>query len=86
MQVVAIWKTKLGEDHPDTLTSMANLALTYQHHSQWSEADALQLQMMASSKTKLGKDHPGTLRSMAYLTIAHQNLEEEGLVQGLDDD
>ncbi|KAJ5128088.1 hypothetical protein N7448_008867 [Penicillium atrosanguineum] len=29
VQVMETRKTKLGEDHPDTLTSMANLAFTW---------------------------------------------------------
>jgi hypothetical protein len=29
MQVMETFKTKLGAEHPDTLTNMANLALTY---------------------------------------------------------
>ncbi len=28
-------KTKLGADHPDTLTSMANLASTYRNQGRW---------------------------------------------------
>jgi hypothetical protein len=31
VQVIETSKTKLGVNHPDTLTSMANLALTYQN-------------------------------------------------------
>jgi hypothetical protein len=32
-------KTKLGADHPDTLTSMANLASTYSNQGRWEEAE-----------------------------------------------
>ncbi|KZL81689.1 kinesin light chain 3, partial [Colletotrichum incanum] len=31
VQVMETRKTKLGADHPDTLTSMANLASTYRN-------------------------------------------------------
>jgi hypothetical protein len=33
----------LGEEHPDTLTHMENLALTYEAQGQWKEAEALQV-------------------------------------------
>ena len=51
-------KTKLGADHPDTLTSMANLASTYRNQGRWEEAEQLEVQVMETSKTKLGEDHP----------------------------
>ena len=31
----------LGQDHPDTLTSMANLASTYRSQGRWKEAEEL---------------------------------------------
>ncbi len=57
--------TKLGADHPDTLTSMANLALTYSNQGRWDEAERLEVEVMEMRKTKLGADHPDTLTSMA---------------------
>jgi hypothetical protein len=48
-------------DHPDTLTSMANLASTYRKQGRWSEAEKLEVQVMEARKTKLGADHPDTL-------------------------
>jgi hypothetical protein len=40
----------LGEEHPDTLTSMSNLAVTYYDQGQWKEAEALQVVVMEKSK------------------------------------
>lgn len=37
-------KRVFGEEHPDTLTSMVNLALTYQNLGRWVEAEELKLQ------------------------------------------
>ncbi len=62
-------KTKLGEDHPDTLTSTASLASTFWYQGRWEEAEKLQLQVMETRKTKLGEDHPSTLSSMANLAF-----------------
>jgi hypothetical protein len=32
-------KQVLGDDHPDTLTSMANLAATYSNQGRWKDAE-----------------------------------------------
>ncbi|OGE46802.1 hypothetical protein PENARI_c107G06786 [Penicillium arizonense] len=60
VQVIETRKTKLGEDHPSTLTSMANLASTYRNQGRWEEAEQLEVQVMETRKTKLGEDHPET--------------------------
>ena len=36
----------LGEEHPDTLASMAGLAATYTEQGQWKKAEALQVGVM----------------------------------------
>jgi len=60
-------KKKLGADHPDTLTRMANLAVTYQNQGRWDAAEELQVQVMETRKKKLGADHPSTLTSIGNL-------------------
>ncbi|MBE3045027.1 tetratricopeptide repeat protein, partial [Candidatus Bathyarchaeota archaeon] len=72
-QVIERRKTKLGADHPDTLTSMGNLALTYWNQGRWKEAEELQFQVIERRKTKLGADHPDTLRSMANMAATYKN-------------
>ena len=54
----------LGKEHPSTLTSMGNLALTYGNQGQWEEAEQRLVQVMETSKTRLGPDHPPTLASV----------------------
>ncbi|KAL5370834.1 hypothetical protein DPSP01_014640 [Paraphaeosphaeria sporulosa] len=73
VQVMETRKTKLGADHPDTLTSIANLASTYRNQGRWEEAENLDVQVMETSKTKLGADHPSTLTSMANLASTYRN-------------
>ncbi|KAK3317106.1 hypothetical protein B0H66DRAFT_576700 [Apodospora peruviana] len=73
MQVMETRKTKLGADHPDMLTSMANLASTYRNQGRWEEAEKLYVQVMETSKTKLGADHPDMLTSMANLASTYRN-------------
>ena len=41
-------RTVLGPNHPDTLTSMANLASTYMNQGRWKEAEELQVKVMGT--------------------------------------
>ena len=66
-QVMETQKTKLGTNHSDTLTSMANLASTYRNQGRWLEVEKLEEQVVETQKTKLGADHPSTLASMVNL-------------------
>jgi hypothetical protein len=66
MQVMEIRKTKLGVDHPSTLTSMTNLASTYRKQGRWEEAEQLEVQVMETRKTKLGEDLAYTLLSSRF--------------------
>jgi hypothetical protein len=46
----------LGEDHPDTLTSMNNLAITYNY--QGHETEELHLRVLEERRKVLGENHP----------------------------
>jgi hypothetical protein len=63
----------IGAEHPDTLTSMANLALTYRDQGRWKEAEELDVQVMETRKRVLGAEHPDTLTSMANLASTYRN-------------
>jgi hypothetical protein len=73
-EILEIEKRDLGADHPDTLTSMNNLASTYWSQGRWDAAEELELQVMESRKTKLGADHPSTLTSMNNLAYTWKGL------------
>ena len=60
-------KRVLGEEHPDTLTSMYNLASTYRSQGRWKEAEMLEVLVMETRKRVLGEEHPDTLTSIAKL-------------------
>jgi hypothetical protein len=62
-------KRVLGAEHPDTLTSMANLASTYRNQGRWSEAEELQTTELEICSRVLGQEHPDTLISMANLAF-----------------
>ncbi|GCB25793.1 kinesin light chain [Aspergillus awamori] len=73
VQVLELYKRVLGPEHPDTLSSMSNLALTYWNRGQWKEAEELQIQVMELDKRVLGPEHPDTLSSLANLASTYRD-------------
>jgi tetratricopeptide (TPR) repeat protein len=65
-------KKVLGQEHEDTLWSVAMVKLAYKLGGRWEEAEKLQMQVMETRKTKLGADHPHTLTSMANLASTYR--------------
>jgi hypothetical protein len=60
-------KKVLGQEHEDTLSSMAMMGSGYRLGGSWEDAKKLEVQVMETRKKKLGTDHPSTLTSMANL-------------------
>ncbi|KAJ7033019.1 acyl transferase/acyl hydrolase/lysophospholipase [Mycena alexandri] len=74
--LVAVMETRkrvLGEEHPDTLTSITNLASTYRNQGRWNDAEALQVAVVETSKRMLGEEHPDTLMRITNLASMYQN-------------
>ncbi|KAF8864851.1 FabD/lysophospholipase-like protein [Acephala macrosclerotiorum] len=71
VQVMETRKTLLGQEHPDTLTSIANLAATYRKQGRWKEAEELEVQVIKTRKTLLGQEHLDTLTSIANLAVTY---------------
>ncbi|KAH7379370.1 kinesin light chain [Phaeosphaeria sp. MPI-PUGE-AT-0046c] len=79
VQVLQTRKRVLGDEHPDTLLSMATLASTFRDDGRWKEAEDLEVQVLQSRKRVLGEEHPETLRSIANLASTYRDqgrLEE----------
>ena len=74
VQVMDMRKKLLGAEHPDTLTSMANLTLTYHDQGRWKEAEQLDIQVMDKRKKLLGAEHPDTIDSMGSLARTYRDL------------
>ncbi|KAK6605164.1 hypothetical protein H4I96_05746 [Botrytis cinerea] len=78
-------KSVFGQEHPSTLTSMANLASTYRNQGRWKEAEDLEVQVMETSlRVQLGFDIPesGTLEEGRRLAGASDGDEKEGVRAG----
>jgi hypothetical protein len=75
-QTLAGYRRVLGEDHPDTLMSMNNLAEIRRALGDFQGARELHEQTLAGYRRVLGDDHPDTLRSMNNLAAVRQELED----------
>ncbi|CAF9922484.1 MAG: hypothetical protein ALECFALPRED_002096 [Alectoria fallacina] len=73
VQVIKTRKRVLGQEHPDTLSSMTSLASTYRNQGRWNEVEKLEVQVMKTSLRVLGQEHPDTLSSMANLAATYRN-------------
>ena len=73
MQVLDMRKRVLDSEHPDTLTSMANLASTYKNQGRWKEAEELEVLVSDMRKRVLDSEHPDTLTSMVNLASTYRN-------------
>ncbi|KAK6971328.1 hypothetical protein R3P38DRAFT_3413289 [Favolaschia claudopus] len=77
-------KEELGSEHPDTLTSMANLAATYWEQGRWRDAESLGVAVLEAQKRVLGNEHPDTLRAMANLAQTYQQQGRWGAAESLE--
>jgi tetratricopeptide (TPR) repeat protein len=71
--VLTLTKAEHGPDHPDTLTSMHNLAVGYRAAGQVDKALPLFEETLKLRKAKLEPDHPDTLNTMNSLAVDYVN-------------
>jgi hypothetical protein len=76
-------KKILGEDHPDTLGTMNNLAITYHNRGEFAEAARLQGEVLEKRKKILGEDHPDTLTTMHNLALTYNDQGKTGAAKKL---
>ncbi|KAF7333618.1 FabD/lysophospholipase-like protein [Mycena sanguinolenta] len=67
-------KNCLGDDHPDTLQAMHNLAMTYDESGQFEEAEKLYVVVLERRQKLLGDDHVDTLHTMNSLAVTYEHL------------
>jgi Tetratricopeptide repeat len=67
----------LRAEHPNTLTSTANLASTYSNQGRLEEAEGLEVQVLETRKRVLGAEHPDTLSSMSNLAHTWKNQKRD---------
>jgi hypothetical protein len=61
----------LGEEHPDTVVCLCNLAGIYHHEQRHEEAGALEVQAIEACVKQLGWDNFQTLTMMGNIALSH---------------
>ncbi|KAH7131165.1 TPR domain protein [Dactylonectria macrodidyma] len=69
----------LGREHPDTLTSISNLAGVLQDQGKYEEAEQMDRRALDARERVLGREHPDTLMSISNLAsmLGYQGMYEE---------
>jgi tetratricopeptide (TPR) repeat protein len=73
-QAMEMRERMLGEEHPDTLMSVSNLALVLHYQSKYEEAEIMNRRALNGRERVLGLLHPSTLRSATGLALTLQCL------------
>jgi tetratricopeptide (TPR) repeat protein len=60
-RAIAIREQSLGREHPDTATSLNNLAMVYKKLAMFTEAAELAQRALAICEKVLGSEHPETV-------------------------
>src|SRR5262249_8702820 len=70
-ETLALRKAKLGPNHPETLRSMNNLAVSYARLGRLTDALKLREETLALQKAKLGPNHPDTALTIYNIACVH---------------
>ncbi|KAK4164409.1 hypothetical protein QBC43DRAFT_262507 [Cladorrhinum sp. PSN259] len=68
----------LGEKHPDTISSISNLATTYHAQGRYDEADLIYIKVLELRREVLGEKHPHTISTMAFLAATYHTKGRYG--------
>ena len=81
-ETLAAQKRVLGDEHPNSLLTAANLAITLMQQGKDAEAEALCRETHAAQKRVLGDEHPNTLHTAGHLasSLMQQGKDAEAEV------
>jgi DNA-binding SARP family transcriptional activator len=85
-QLLDRWRSILGPDHPDTLTSASTLTLTLTGLGEVEQARTLGEDTLQRCRQVLGPDHTTTLWTAAALTVALTSVGEAQPARALGED
>jgi serine/threonine protein kinase len=74
-RALAIRRRVLGDEHPDTLRSLAGMGRLLQDQGKLDEAERYDREALQKRRRVLGEDHPDTLLSLANMGVL---LDQEG--------
>ena len=72
-RALAISEKALGPEHPDTATSLNNLAVLYNNQGLYAKAEPLYQRALAISEKALGPEHPATATSLNNLAVLYDS-------------
>ncbi|MEM7556989.1 MAG: tetratricopeptide repeat protein [Cyanobacteria bacterium P01_A01_bin.84] len=72
-QCLSTVRSRLGENHPSTASSLNNLASLYNSQGRYEEAEPLYIQALELYKQLLGENHPDTARSLNNLASLYNS-------------
>jgi tetratricopeptide (TPR) repeat protein len=73
-EALRIRQKVLGSEHPDTVTSLNNLAVQYQDMGEYAKAEPLYQEALRLHKKVLGPEHPNTANSLNNLAELYQRI------------
>jgi len=71
-RAIELRRRLLGEDHPDTLSVMSDLAFLYRAEGNFTQAEPLASKVLEIRRRLLGEDHPETLYAMNNLGLLYR--------------
>jgi tetratricopeptide (TPR) repeat protein len=77
-----IREQQLGAEHPDTATSLNNLALLYRSQGRYAEAEPLYRRSLEILTATLGFNHPNTRTGRANLANLYDDMAAQWKLQG----
>jgi tetratricopeptide (TPR) repeat protein len=80
-EALAVERRINGDDHPNTLSCIGNLAALHSFMGNHDLALPLYTEVLVKSRRILGDEDPGTLNSIGNLAIVHSDM---GTLEGLD--
>ena len=64
----------LGDEHPETIRAMGNLATTYHFLGKYTKAEKMRIEVLDASNRILGVEHQDTIHATANLAATYRNL------------
>ena len=74
-------KRVLGDNHPDTLSALVDLAVLFFSRGEYDRAEPLLEECLARNRRVLGDNHPVTLTSKEFLDDCRKQQQKEGAAQ-----
>jgi serine/threonine protein kinase/tetratricopeptide (TPR) repeat protein len=72
-RALALRRRVLGDNHPDTLSTMEDLAWFYREDGAFGKAEAFQLHIYTQRRRALGENHPQTLTALGGLAWLYED-------------